>query len=106
MRLDDKFEDLRNSLPEKTKRAVDLAAEKSTSSWLIVIPMKEMDLKLNKREFKDPAHLRYDWQISDVTNVCVCGEPFNVDHAMICKRGGRWGGGGGGGGGGLHYTTS
>ena len=78
------MEDLRNSLPEKTKRAVDLAAEKSTSSWLIVIPMKEMDLKLNKREFKDAAHLRYD-----VTNVCVCGELFNVDHAMICKQGGR-----------------
>ena len=28
MRLDDKLEGLRNSLPEKTKRAVDLAAAK------------------------------------------------------------------------------
>ena len=43
----------------------------------------EMDLNLNKREFKDAVRLRYDWQI----NVCVCGEPFNVDHAMICNRG-------------------
>ena len=99
MRLDDKLEDLRNSLPEKTKRAVNLAAEKGASSWLTVIPVKEMDLNLNKREFKDAVHLRYDWQINDVPNVCICGEPFNVDHAMICKRGG-------GGGGGLHYTTS
>ena len=33
-RLDDKFENLRNSLPEKTKRAVDLAAEKGASNWL------------------------------------------------------------------------
>ena len=32
------------------------------------------------------VHLRYDWQISDVPNVCVSGEPFDVDHAMICKR--------------------
>ena len=87
MRLDDKLEDLRNSLPEKTKRAVNLAAEKGASSWLTVIPVNEMDLNLNKREFKDAVHLRYDWQISDVTNVCVCGEPFNVDHTMICKRG-------------------
>ena len=46
-----------------------------------------MDLNLNKREFKDAVHLRYDWQISDVPNVCVRGEPFNVNHAMICKRG-------------------
>ena len=44
-RLDDKFENLRNSLPEKTKRAVDLAAEKGASNWLTVIPVKEMDLK-------------------------------------------------------------
>ena len=28
VRLDHKLEDLRNSLPEKTKRAVDLTAEK------------------------------------------------------------------------------
>ena len=79
VRLDDKLEDLRNSLPKKTKRAVDLAAEKYASSWLTVIPVKEMDLNLNKREFKDAVHLRYDGQISDVPNVCV-------DHAMICKR--------------------
>ena len=58
-----------------------------------------MDLNLNKREFKDVVHLGYDWQISDVPNVCVCGEPFNVDHAMICKREeGRVGGRGRGGG--------
>ena len=59
MRLDDKLEDLRNSLPEKTKRAVNLAAEKGASSWLTVIPVKEMDLNLNNREFKDAVHLRY-----------------------------------------------
>ena len=47
-----------------------------------------MDLNLNQREFKDAVHISYDLQISDVPNVCVCGESFNVDHAMICKRGG------------------
>ena len=73
VRLDHILEDLRNSLPEKTKRAVDLTAEKGASSWMTVIPVKEMDLNLNKREFKDAdaVHLRYDWQISDVPNVCV-----------------------------------
>ena len=86
VRLDNKLEDLRNSLPEKTKRAVDLAAEKGASSWLTVTPVKEMDLNLNKREFKDAVHLRYDWEISGVPNVCVCGEPFNVDDAMISTR--------------------
>ena len=83
MRRDDKSEHLRNSLPEKTKRAVDLAAEKGASSWLTVIPVKEMDLNLNKREFKDAVNLRYEWQISDVPNVSVRGKPNNVDHAMM-----------------------
>ena len=72
VRLDNKLEDLRNSLPEKTKRAVDLATEKGALRWLTVIPVKEIDLNLNKREFKDAVHLRYDWQISGVPNVCVC----------------------------------
>ena len=73
VRLDHKLEDLRNSLPEKTKRAVDLAAEKGASSWMTVIPVKEMDSNLNKREFKDAdaVNVRYDWQKSDVPNVCV-----------------------------------
>ena len=30
---------------------------------ITVIPVKEMDLNLNKREFKDAVHLRYDRQI-------------------------------------------
>ena len=33
-----------------------------------------MDLNLNKREFKYSVNLRCDWQISDVPNVCVCGD--------------------------------
>ena len=45
-----------------------------------------MDLNLNKREFKHAVNVRYDWQISDVPNVCVCGEPFDVDDATISKR--------------------
>ena len=32
--------------------------------------------------------LRYDWEITDTPKVCVCGHQFNVDHAMVCWRGG------------------
>ena len=31
-----------NLLPQNAKRAVDIASEKGTSSWLIAIPIKEM----------------------------------------------------------------
>ena len=75
-------------LPDKTQRAVDLACEKGASSWLTVIPLKDMDFDLNKREFRDAVRLRYDWPIPDNPSVCVCGSMFTVDHAMICQRGG------------------
>ena len=61
-------------LPDKTQRAVDLACEKGASNWLTVIPLKDMDFDLNKREFRDAVRLRYDWPIPD--------NPSG-DHAMI-----------------------
>ena len=87
-RLLKRSDEWRNSLPERTKRAVSLAREKGASNWLTVIPNKDMDFDLNKREFKDAIHLRYDWEVTGTPTVCVCGERFSVDHAMICKRGG------------------
>ena len=40
-------------LPDKTKRVVDLVCEKGASNWLTVIPLKDLDFDLNKREFRD-----------------------------------------------------
>ena len=40
-------------MPDKTERAVDLACEKGASNWLTVVPLKDMDFDLNKREFRD-----------------------------------------------------
>ena len=65
---------------------MEFAAEKGTSSWLTVIPISEMNFNLNKREFRDALNLRYDWNISDSPSMCVYGEMFTIDHAMICKH--------------------
>lgn len=73
---------------QKTQRTLELAAEKGSSAWLTVLPLKELGFNLNKRQFKDGVKLRYDWPIDDIPSSCVCGELFDVDHAMICKRGG------------------
>ena len=86
-RLSGNLEEVKSDLPYRSKRAVELATEKGASSWLTVLPLKDMDFTLNKREFKDAIHLRYDWDINDTPSVCVCGEVFNTDHAMICRRG-------------------
>ena len=72
----------------KTQRAVEFMKEKGASSWLSVIPLKEMSFTLNKREFRDAIKLRYGWEFNDIPTVCVCGDLFEADHALICMRGG------------------
>ena len=47
-----------------------------------------MNFTLNKREFRDAIKLRYGWEFNDIPTVCVCGDLFDADHAMICMRGG------------------
>ena len=59
------MEQVKNSLLTKAKRAVELATEKGSSNWLTVIPLKEMDYNLNKKEFRDAIKLRYDWEMTD-----------------------------------------
>ena len=86
--LRERLEEVKSALPDDIKRAADLAAEKGASSWLTVIPLKDMNFTLNKREFKDAVHLRYDWHIVDTPSTCICGDTFSVDHAMVCRRGG------------------
>ena len=53
-----------------------------------MIPLKERENNLNKKEFRDAIKLRYDWEITDTPMICVCGDQFSVDHAMVCQRGG------------------
>ena len=42
-----------NSLPLKTQRAVEFIKEKAASSWLSVIPLKEMNFTPNKKKFRE-----------------------------------------------------
>ena len=79
---------MKKSLPTKAKRAVELAAEKGSSSWLTVIPLKDLDYNLNKKEFRDAIILRYDWEITYTPMTCAYRVQFSVDHAMVCQRGG------------------
>ena len=86
--LSERLEQVKNSLPTESKRAVELATEKRSSNWLTVIPLKELDYNLNKKEFSDAIKLRYDWEITDTPMICACGVQFSVDHAMVCQGGG------------------
>ena len=85
--LEERAVRLKEVATQKTRRALDLATEKGSSIWLTSLPLKEMGFNLNKREFRDGLSLRYGWPIVDIPSTCLCGEPFTIDHAMICMRG-------------------
>ena len=56
--IKEKLEQLKISLPRRTRRAIDLACEKGASSWLTAIPFKDMNFDLSKRDFRDALRLR------------------------------------------------
>ena len=86
--INEKAEVINISASQSTKRMLEFASEKGASNWLTVFPISEMGFNLNKCEFRDALKLRYHWPLSDNASKCVYGNSFNIDHAMICRRGG------------------
>ena len=76
--LEDRAERIKEMAPQKTKRALDLAADKGSSTWLTVLPLQDLGFNLNKREFRDAVKLRYDWPVDDIPSTYV----YTVDHSM------------------------
>ena len=72
------------------KRQLELLSEKGASSWLTSLPLKEYGFLLNKQEFADAIALRYNLTLSSLNRpkTCECGETFNINHCLVCKKGG------------------
>ena len=66
----------------------ELTAEKGASNWLNTFPIEEKGYALHKGDFRDALALRYCLPVKNLPTNCVCGQSFNVEHAMICKTGG------------------
>ena len=86
-RVEQRTKDVLQEASEEMQRAVKLSQKKGSSSWLSIIPLKEMEFTLNKKKIHDAVSLRYDWEINDIPSKRVCGERFDVNHAMICMNG-------------------
>ena len=69
-------------------RAIELNKEKGAGSWLTVLPLQQHGYCLNKQEFRDAICLRYGWDIPNIPPYCACDSRNNVDHTLICKKGG------------------
>ena len=64
------------------------AKQKGASNWLSTLPLEEQGFTLTKNEFRDALTLPYSKDIRGLPSKCPCGQSFNVNHAMNCKRGG------------------
>ena len=80
--------DLEEVMNPHQKRLITLGKEKGSSTWLTSLPIEEYGFHLHKGEFRDTLRLRYGWSIPNTPQSCICGNKFEVDHALCCKRGG------------------
>ena len=79
---------IEQNLDPCTTRAVKQAQEKGAGSWLNVLPLEEQGFTLTKGEFRDGIALRYNKPIRGLPSKCPCGQKYDVNHALNCKRGG------------------
>ena len=80
--------DLTDHLPSNLQRAMILAKEKGSSTWLTALPLVEHGFALHKGAFQDALALRYGWTPSKMPAKCECGKSFSVEHALSCAKGG------------------
>ena len=80
--------DLTDLLPSSLQRAMSLAKEKCSSTWLTALPLAEHGFTLHKGAFHDALALRYGWTPSQLPAKCDCGSSFSVEHALSCAKGG------------------
>jgi len=72
--------------------AVLLAAMKgeNVSGWLTVGPSREMGFDLPAQMFCGRLNMRHGQGLQGLPAVCDgCGEPFSLEHALSCKKGGN-----------------
>ena len=82
------YDTICGEVSDEMKKLMSSAQEKGASSWLSCLPVDKLGFSLNKQEFQDALSLRYNWPINGMPKHCACGEVNNIDHTLICKKGG------------------
>ena len=82
------FKPNKERISEIKKTPNDILQQPGCNNWLNIIPIEEFNSNLNKQQFLDAVRLRYQLRIPDLSTQCPCGEKFDTQHAMSCKKGG------------------
>ena len=86
--MNEKVSLIDQTLPPETKKAVEDTRLPGASSWMSVLPLSLYGFSLNKGEFRDAIRLRYGKELRGLPSQCPCGQKFDVNHALNCKKGG------------------
>ena len=79
---------MRENMSKDQIRTNDILQQPGRNSWLSIIPVEEFNCNLNKQQFLDAVGLRYQPPIPYLPTRYPCGEKFDTQHAMSCKKGG------------------
>jgi len=87
-KLKEKIKDVDKDLPQDVLHFVERSRDKGAGNWLAAIPLQRQGFNITKVEFRDGLRMRYNLPLEDIPRFCVCGKPFNMEHALTCKKGG------------------
>ena len=77
---------LREQMSSKYKRLNDIAQKQGSSSWLTVLPIKQLRFSFSKAEFWDAVYLRYRLPLKRLPSHCGYSKVYTVQYALLCKR--------------------
>ena len=85
---DAKLQEVTNNASCKTKlRSIEALTENGASICLTVITIKQF-VFLEKQAFWNAIRIRYNIPLERSPALCVCGDSFNLQHALSCPKGG------------------
>ena len=74
-------------MSNKNKRLNDIAQEQGCSSWVTVLPIKQLGFPFSKAEFWDAIYLRYGLPLQRLPSHFGCSKVYTVQHALSSKKG-------------------
>ena len=76
----------RENISKVQIRANDIHQQAGCNNSLNIIPIQEFNYNLNKQKFLNAARLRYQLAVPNLPTRCLCGEKFDVQHTISCKK--------------------
>ena len=69
-------------------KLLESSTEPTVYNWLTTIPLMEHDFYLKKTTFWDSIRICCDIPLKYLPSACVCGQIFNLEHGLSCKKSG------------------